>query len=73
MTDRKNNQAWEEHKNQTSQTSSGTHGSKGNANTEQNPDNRLKDGTNDFQNGDQDLTSERSSDLDDDSQVVDRL
>ena len=31
------------------------------------PDNRLKDGTNDFKNGDQNETSERTSDLDDES------
>lgn len=31
------------------------------------PDNRLKDGTNDFQNGDQNETSQGTSDLDDKS------
>lgn len=66
MADKKNNQAWEEHKNQTPQRDSS--GSKENVSNEETPDNRLKDGTNDFQNGDQEPTSERSSGMNDKSQ-----
>lgn len=57
----RNTQNWEEHKNQNPREES--RGSKEETSNEQSPDNRLKDGTNDFQNGDQEPTSERSSDL----------
>lgn len=67
MADKKNNQVWEEHKNQTPQQNN-DRGSKENITNEQNPGNRLKDGTNDFQNGDQEPTSERSSGMNDQSQ-----
>jgi hypothetical protein len=65
MDSKKNNQTWEEHKNQNPENE--VRGSKEQANDQQNPGNKLKDGTNDFQNGDQEPTSERSSDLKDQS------
>lgn len=62
--DNRNNPSWEEHKNQDPQQNEGR-GTKEEANTER-PDNRLKDGTNDLQSGDQvgnlGEASERSSD-----------
>lgn len=61
MNNDRNTQSWEEHKNQNPNEKS--RGSKEETSKEQAPDNRLKDGTNDFQNGDQEPTSERSSDL----------
>jgi hypothetical protein len=57
--DNKNNQTWEEHKNQNPENEA--RGSKEETNNQQQPDNRLKDGTNDFENGDQEPTSEKSS------------
>lgn len=61
MNNDRNTQNWEEHKNQNPTEKS--RGSKEQTSNEQTPDNRLKDGTNDFVNGDQEPTSERSSDL----------
>ncbi|HWI93955.1 MAG TPA: hypothetical protein VNT20_21925 [Flavisolibacter sp.] len=67
MNNDRNNQNWEEHKNQNPREES--RGSKEETRNEQ-PDNRLKDGTNDFQNGDQEPTSERSSDLGNENKQV---
>ena len=58
--DSRNNQPWEEHKNQTPQKQDESRGSKEETNQPR-PDNRLKDGTNDFENGDQEPTSEENS------------
>lgn len=60
MTDERN-QNWKEHKNQTPQQNNEARGSKEETSNQQTPGNRLKDGTNDFQNGDQNETSESSS------------
>jgi hypothetical protein len=67
MAESKNKQNWEEHKNQTPQQ--GSEGSKKEINEQQRPQERLKDGTNDFQNGDQEPTSERASEEDNESQA----
>lgn len=66
MADKKNNQVWEDHKNQTPQQDNQARGTKENVSNEK-PDDRLKDGTNDFQNGDQEPSSERSSGMSDQS------
>lgn len=65
MNNDRNNPNWEEHKNQNTQNE--VRGSKEEANDQQSPDNRLKDGTNDFQSGDQEPTSEGSGNLKDQS------
>ena len=52
MPDNRNNPTWEEHKNQDSQQNQGR-GTKEEVNNQQKPENHLKDGTNDLQNGDQ--------------------
>jgi hypothetical protein len=65
MTDKKSKPSWEEHKNQTPQQD--IEGSKKETIEQQRPQERLKDGTNDFQNGDQEPTSERSSKEDNES------
>jgi hypothetical protein len=59
MPDNRNNQNREEQKEQTSQQN--READKQQANDSLKPDNRLTDGTNDFQNGDQEPTSENSS------------
>lgn len=56
--DNRNNSNWEEHKNQDPQQK-GT-GSKEDVNSLK-PEDRLKDGTNDLENGDQDPSSENSN------------
>lgn len=57
----RNNPTWEERKNQNPQNDSNSRGSKEETGNELKPDNRLKDGTNDFENGDQEPTSEKST------------
>ena len=59
MPDNRNNQNWEEHKNVAPQQNS--EGGKQQTNDPLKPDNRLNDGTNDYENGDQEPTSENSS------------
>jgi hypothetical protein len=59
MQDNRNNPNWEEHKNQEPQQSE--KGSKEQTVEQERPGNRLTDGTNDFENGDQEPTSEQSS------------
>ena len=61
MTDKRNDPNWEKHKNQPPDQDKELRGSKEAAGND--PKNRLKDGTNDFQNGDQNETSEKRSDL----------
>ena len=61
MIDKRSNENRQEQKTQPTQQVKET-SSKEETSNEQSPDNRLKDGTNDFQNGDQEPTSERSSD-----------
>lgn len=61
MTENRNSQEWKEHKNQPSSQDNQSRGSKEDANDEQRPKDRLNDGTNDFQNGDQDKASETSN------------
>lgn len=58
----RNNQTWEEHKNQTPQKENEGRGSKEETSNQDRPGDRLKDGTNDFVNGDQEPTSEKPSD-----------
>jgi hypothetical protein len=64
MADNRNSPSWEEHKNQDIQQNE-DRGSKEEVSNEQRPKDRLKDGTNDLQSGDQDSNlgepSERSS------------
>jgi hypothetical protein len=59
MPDNRSNQSGEEQKEQTPQKN--REGDKQQANDSLKPDNRLNDGTNDFENGDQEPTSENSS------------
>ena len=61
------NENREKHESQTAQQDKGFRGSEEQKANQPSPDNRLKDGTNDFQNGDQEPTSERSSDKKDQS------
>ena len=67
MNNDRNNPNWEEHKNQNKPDE--VRGGKEETNDQQSPDNRLKDGTNDFQNGDQEPTSEKSGDVKNKSNV----
>ena len=64
MPENRNNPAWEQHKNQDPQQNRGR-GTKEEVSNPQKPENHLKDGTNDLQNGDQssnlDEASEKSS------------
>ena len=61
MIDKRSNENRQEQKSQPAQQAKETN--KEETSNQQSPDNRLKDGTNDFQNGDQEPTSERSSDI----------
>ena len=61
MAETKNNQEWKEHKNHPSPQNSQTPGSKEEVHDRQRPQDRLKDGTNDYENGDQDAASETSN------------
>lgn len=58
MPENRNAPNWEEHKNQPAETGAG---SKQETESNERPGNRLNDGTNDFENGDQEPTSEKSS------------
>lgn len=62
MIDKRNNENRQEQKDQSTQQVKET-SSQEETSSEQSPGNRLKDGTNDFKNGDQEPTSERSSDM----------
>ena len=61
MADNRNTQEWKEHKNKPSFQNNQTPGSKEETNDQQRPQDRLNDGTNDYQNGDQDKSSETSN------------
>lgn len=62
MPDNRNNTDWKEHKNQNPQVQG--RGAKEDAGTQNTPDDRLKDGTNDLQNGDQNEASQKSTEGD---------
>ena len=65
MTDNRNNPNWEDHKNQDKEQNSGEYGTKQPAGSAGAPDDRLKDGTNDLANGDENPASARQSESSD--------